>query len=251
VIEKPAPIKGYKFSNKRAKIKVKQNLFMDMYFDSLFGTDNYERESDESLEMYDSIYFPQVNSLLYIVNVVGSYRLGVGFNPKKIAMYMRDISVKYFAPKFAAATIIVQAPNIPKTTVHLFGTGKAVQAGALTKGHCIAGARLVENYLNRKFQCEDIQMTDFDITNMVGKLRIGGPIDIRGLNESLGVLAKLTVKFPACRIRLDLEDNKVCLAFDSGKLVFTGFRNKEVTICDLFRSNANRTFSFMYHSFLS
>lgn len=221
-----AKAKGYKFSNKRAKEKVKENPIKVIYDNIVL---NSIRPNDEAnLDKHDSIFFPDMSNLLYIVNVVGSYQLGVGFNPKKNALFIRHLAIKYYAATFAANTIIAQRPNIYKTTVHLFGTGKVVQTGALTKEHCIAAARAFELKIISEFKCPYICLKDFKITNMVGTFQISDPIDIMELKDNLGILGKLTVrKFPACRMRLKPRDSKVCLVFNSGMLVFTGFRTKE------------------------
>lgn len=213
----------------KSKIEKPIGKFTTKLNTTTFASEALEQEKQifDSLKKYDSIYFPEFDTDLFVVNVVGSYQLCVGFNPKKIAMYLRDLSVKYFAPKFAAATLIIKTPYIPKTTTHCFGTGCMVQIGALSKEHLLASAYMFEHYLKRRFQTDKINIIKFKVTNMVAKMYIKGYINLHSLTSHLGDLAKWERgKFPASRIRLRLGASEVCLVFDTGKLVLTGFKNK-------------------------
>lgn len=162
-----------------------------------------------------------------IVNVVSTYNLGdIKLNLRKLAIYRRDVPVKFNPMRFAAATINLVNDDGEKTTALMFGSGNMVHTGAKTEEDARLHAHTLVRFLNIYLGIP-ARVTDFTITNMVCDFKLGFEVDLSAIRSEIGPRAKYNpIKFPACRI-LSLHDpKKVALMYHSGGSVLTGLKER-------------------------
>lgn len=145
--------------------------------------------------------------------------LNCPLNLKQIALQARN--AEYNPWRFAA---VVMWLKVPKTTALIFASGKMVCTGSKNE-ECakIASwkfARIIQKLGN------PVQFTQFKIQNIVASCDIGFTLDLEYVASKYTDFCSYEPEvFPGLVFRM-LEPKLVILIFVSGKIVFTGAKNK-------------------------
>eukprot|EP00051_Salpingoeca_urceolata_P005692 m.75998 g.75998 ORF g.75998 m.75998 type:complete len:227 (+) comp14500_c1_seq1:309-989(+) len=154
-------------------------------------------------------------------NVVATVDLSTKLDLKHIALHARN--AEYNPRRFAAVIMRIREP---RTTALIFASGKMVCTGAKSEDDAFLAARKYARIVQRLGH-PDVKFQNFKIQNMVGCVDLKFAIRLEGVACEHPVLSTYEPElFPGLVFRL-AEPRVVMLIFVSGKVVFTGAKNRE------------------------
>jgi TATA-box binding protein (TBP) (component of TFIID and TFIIIB) len=166
-----------------------------------------------------------------LANVVSTYNLGVLFNLRKMAYFLKPTLQCQFNPlNFAAMSLTIRTKWLPPTTVLIFSSSNTVHTGSRSEDHARQSAWALVYYLNKHLGIP-ATLHDFQIRNLVSNFRAGFKVDLAKLAADLGSRATFTPnKIHSCRIRCIRNPKRVCLMYPSGSGVLTGTKTRDEII---------------------
>lgn len=152
-------------------------------------------------------------------NIVATVNLSCPLNLKQIALQARN--AEYNPRRFAA---VVMRLKVPKTTALIFASGKMVCTGSKNE-ECAKIASRKFAWIVQKLG-NPVQFSQFKIQNIVASCDIGYTLDLEYVSNKYQDFCSYEPEvFPGLVFRM-LDPKLVILIFVSGKIVFTGAKNK-------------------------
>ena len=128
---------------------------------------------------------------------------------------------RYNRKRFPA---VILRKTKPKSTILIFKSGKMIIIGSESEHEAEIAANKSVKDIRKLLTNPKISMTGFRVTNIVANADLGWDIDIGKISEDM--VGIKDDNFPGVVYKMN-EPVKAVLLFSSGKVVFTGAKNRD------------------------